>query len=958
MTVAVLSEVESGTLGTADSEHGADYHPVLAVHDLLERTSASLAAAESPGPQARGSLLDAFLSAASLCQVVSDHLYRDVGDLKRIARYASRLPGPAGGSANAVLQAGAMIGHHAFAAREQRLFRWLATLEAFTGDLADALWASGGAARPDELATRWQAIVASGRGLPRGRVAVPPRCFFSFDQRPEDCVELAARFAAQEPDRGRPLVVVGVRTSGCFLAPIVAAALRGLGFSHVGWASWRPGQPASAKESSWMRMLSSSGGSALIVDDPPTSGGSIARTAEALVAAGLTRQQIWLLLPLFPGRRAWGRRLEGWSAIELDWRDWDIHRRLSDELVSRDLRDLLVGSDLHLRRAETAARRFQVAAIDDVRRIDGDMGGPEREAGLGRNHIQATYRARVRARDGSSQEYDVLVKGVGLGMFGRGTAAVARRLDGLTPVVHGIRDGLMYQESPSEELLVDETDPSRRESMARAVGRYAAQRAAALPVTAGEATLLLSGHDAVWEQTARWLGEGFGRLALPMRPLLHASARKLAAAQRPSLIDGSMGRGRWFQEKGALFKNDWDEGAYVYQLPFCYDAAYDVAAAASERLDDRAFGTLARDEFEVATGLPIGAVRWFLYRLISELDRQARVRRAVETGAAPVAAMADVVTEGERRAAALHRELLAGIYLGDLKAGHGGEAVAIDIDGVLESARWSYPTPSIASLLALRALAMHGFRTVIATGRSLDESVQRCHDYRLAGAVAEYGSVIHVAGEGSENLVGTEGMGDLDALRASLRRQTGVYVDPAYERSVRAFAIMRGRRTALPGDVAREAVTRLGLEKKVQVIEGWAQTDFVAQGVDKGSGLRALMSRLGVDSLPPLALAVGDSTPDLPMFSVARRAAAPANARAELGTASGVVRCRSAYGRGLAEATAMVVGHMPNQCRLCESPALPRGDLGLLLGLMRVSELQGLGKLHAIWRAALGGRPF
>jgi hydroxymethylpyrimidine pyrophosphatase-like HAD family hydrolase len=484
--------------------------------------------------------------------------------------------------------------------------------------------------------------------------------------------------------------------------------------------------------------------------------------------------------------------------------------------------------------------------------------------------------------------------------------------------------------------------------LASGVGKYAARRAAALPAATDVATTM-SGHDALWELAGRWFGGGFGRLALPFRPLLHASGRRLLRVARPSLIDGAMGPGHWFDVDGSLVKTGWDERAFVYQLPFCYDAVYDVAAAASQRLPDEAFGEVARAEYEAASGTSVDEVRWFLYRLLSELDRQTWISIQSDRGSARLAAV-DAATEGERRLGALHRSFLSDTYLADTSCPEAGALCAIDIDGVLESARGTYAAPSAASVLALRALLRHGFRPLIATGRSLGEARLRCRDYRLAGAVAEYGAAIYVAKEDrAEVLLSPQQVADLGGLRRVLARVAGVELDAAYQHSVRAFILRRGRRYALPAAVAQDAVSASGLDGRIRIEGGWAQTDFVPTGIDKGTGLLALAERLEVDAQPPLALAVGDAKPDLAMFALARIAAAPANADSAL--AGRIVRSRQPYGAGLAQAVELVVGHAPGSCPKCAAPRAGSGDAELVLALLRVGEVGGLRKLAAIAQA-------
>jgi hydroxymethylpyrimidine pyrophosphatase-like HAD family hydrolase len=547
----------------------------------------------------------------------------------------------------------------------------------------------------------------------------------------------------------------------------------------------------------------------------------------------------------------------------------------------------------------------------------------------------------------------VAAQGVGVGWFGGSTAAIAAGLAGSIPAFFGVRDGLSFRQWLPEASALDESDPRQREALAGGVARYAHERASRLGVPDDRAREM-SGHDATWEQASRWLGVGFGRLALPLRPLLHASARRLLRTARASLVDGEMGPGKWFEVEGSLVKSDFAEGPFAYQVPFVYDAAYDVAAAASRRLPDADFGAKSRAAYESASGNPIDEVRWFLYQLLSELDRLEWARRVPPEDGHGRAALVELLTDGERRAAYLHRSFLAAYHLADVDVPATGELCAIDVDGVLESGRWSYPAPSTASLLALRSLTRHGFRPVIATGRSLDEAVARCRDYRLAGAVAEYGAAIFdAASDRSHILLGPDELDDLRLLRVEVGRLDGVELDEAYRYSVRAFMIRQGARRALPDELAQRAVATAGLAGKIRIVRGWSQTDFAPIDIDKRTGLQALARLLGVDREPSLALAVGDARPDLAMFRLARIAAVPANAEAGLETDTGAIRSRRSWGAGLADAVSMVVGHRPGGCAECSPRQAKDPAIGMLLALLDAADAEGARKL---WPALRAGR--
>jgi hypothetical protein len=236
-----------------------------------------------------------------------------------------------------------------------------------------------------------------------------------------------------------------------------------------------------------------------------------------------------------------------------------------------------------------------------------------------------------------------------------------------------------------------------------------------------------------------------------------------------------------------------------------------------------------------------------------------------------------------------------------------------------------YPATSPSGALALRALIAHGYRPVLATGRSLPEVRDRCTVFGLAGGVAEYGSALVCGGEAA-GLLPPDGRAVLEAVREELSGLPGVVLDSRYRHLVRARAAGGG---PLPADLAAGLVS--AARPEVRLVGGQGQTDFAWAGADKGTGLRALAARL---SQPGCALAVGDTAADLPMFETAALARAPRNAR--LGAAGGGIRLtRHAYQAGLLDACADLLGHRPGRCPACYPPAFsPRAKAMLaLLGL-------------------------
>lgn len=134
--------------------------------------------------------------------------------------------------------------------------------------------------------------------------------------------------------------------------------------------------------------------------------------------------------------------------------------------------------------------------------------------------------------------------------------------------------------------------------------------------------------------------------------------------------------------------------------------------------------------------------------------------------------------------------------------------------------------------MSLRALRRHGFRAVLATGRSLGEVSDRCLAYGRVGGVAEYGGVVYDATrDESEVLLDDAAHSAFDSLRDTLRQTPGVFIDPDYLHMVRAFLVdRRSRRCRLP-QVRAEALARSGCADNVRIPQG-----FLPDGLSRGWG--------------------------------------------------------------------------------------------------------------------------
>jgi hypothetical protein len=880
----------------------------LVVHNL-QQDLAALAPLLEQQVQ-RGSRLDSYLLAAAMSQIVDDYLQPEIYPLDQAVEYLDG-PAPSLSWLAGRASAGAARGARALAdlrPSTRPVVRWQGALAQLVDALAGLVVApEDHTAESPRLRERCDAVVRAVDELPlrlqRGVMRVPA-CFRSFDQQPADLARLIRDFGARWPSRRRPLLVVGVRTSGSYLAPLCAALLRADGWEEVGLFTVRPGSRLHKRERALVRAAASRGGLALITDDPPGTGASIARSARQLVLAGLDPGSIVLLLQLFGHRRP--SMLDRYPAMILPGDEWAIRARLDPAAVQRELSALLPPP-------------ASVVAVTPMQ-----LTPPQN----GRGHCRACFRVRLRDEPTDQpRDAHVLVEGVGLGYLGAQVLAGARAAPGFSPQVFGLSEGLLYREWLPDERRVDPLDAGAAGSLASAIAAYVSARRRALPVSE-DVSLRVAGQQPTWEVASTILSRTFGR-AWPVARivLVDRTVKRLLHVEQPSVVDGGTDLGHWFspdRSGQSVVKVQPPDASFSSVGLSCFDAAFDLAGATA-RAQEGPLPRMVREAYAELGNPPVDQERWLLYELAHIWGRQ---RRHPE----------EEVELRRARSRALQR-YFADIYLRDVSTNSSGPLCALDVDGVLETEHLGFPAITPAGASSLRALMLHGYRPLLVTGRSLGEVAERCRAYRLAGGVAEYGAVSYLAEGGRVRKLLPDGAAPaLGRLRRALREIEGLHLDEDYRFAVRAYTVDRnGSRRGLGSKTTVACLGRAGVDR-IHPIPGEGQTDFVFDGVDKATGLRALAADLGTTDGGgrPFALVVGDTMSDVPCAAVSERAYAPGHAPAAM-REGGFDKMTLPYQAGLAQATGTLLGHPPGACRVCRAPSLTR-ESRRLLALLAAQE--------------------
>jgi len=881
-----------------------------------------------------------FLLAAGLYQIFEDFFHREAFVQQRAARLGSSAPMLVGALAR-------VAGSVAVGASEARRLAPSARAAARSERALSQLVERLARAAVDTRDTRalesargtWAALRPSMERYPERlltSVVRLPDPFYRFDQSLADCRALVQRFAERWPDQRRPILVLGIRTSGSYLAPLYRALLLDSGYLRVEMLTVRPRQRWRRREVGRVRTVSASDGLILITDDPPATGSAVARVAEDVEQHGVAREAVVVVLPLFGPESSLPKSIRPFASVVLPWREWSIHKQLAPESIKQVLSRMLVGREI----VRSPGSEFRVAAVQDVESIDG---AATREAASGRRHASSRYRALLVGEAGEVVEHRIIATGLGPEYFCNRARGLASVLGRFVEAPLGIERGLLYERDAESDSRVQLPISSALQEW---FVSYVVHRRDALEVES-DPSRRTPDDQMVWRMAADALGNALGG---PFRALAylvtHVASRRLLSVPRPSVTDGNLALASWSvapEKPDRPLKTDW-----LGRLS-CYDAAFDLASAAasadveelvlgSDDADEPPLGERLLETYARRTGEEIDSERWLLYQLVENNQRLSYLGRALlhdeEDDAAREADEGRRVTMrrwlATRRALAKeYQRYISGVFFSDLDLTD-GPLCAFDVDWVLEPRWLEFPAIAPAGALSLRALLRHGYRPVIVTARSLDEVRDRCRMYRLAGGVAEFGSVLydHRSERVLPQLQGSDGA-VLARLREELMKLPGVYLDHAHEHSVRAVRVTAsGLVRGLEEETIRAALDPADLESRVRVFRGGAQTDFVAASVHKGTGLSALAAALGADpgEEHPIAFAMGDDWPDSPMFDLARARFAPANISDELRTElrrwPDLTVTRDPFGSGVLQAVTAFLGHNPRSCDVCAPPRL------------------------------------
>ena len=775
--------------------------------------------------------------------------------------------------------------------------------------------------------------------LMRRRIKIPEG-FRCQDLTPQDVLFLGDRYIEAHPERKSPDLIIGIRTAGSYFAPLLRRYLQTLGWQSVKYMTVRPKHGLSLSEKRRIRESRRSRGRILIVDDHPNTGYTFSLLLKILKEEGIDSKQITILAPLHPAQKRWTEQIlfEGNEPVEILTiapSDYYKRSRLKESAVEPLFQEYF-GS---------------VIRIADPSALEGINSEFISQYGDGfQVRMKRVYRCEGTGTEGLPENGLILLKSVGWGWLGYHAYLAGLKLNGYVPKVIGLRDGFLIMAWLEGNSAAP--DPAGYSPVRSFIPSYLAARSRLLRLSnppffesseykwSGWDDLLYLCRTAYGSSLIGWLKSGVLRKRL-MKDLQFA----------PALIDGKVAPEEFIVTDGGAVKVDFEHHNFGGAELDLSDPAFDLASAIFEfRLSKESEIDLI-DSYRMLSGDDSVSRRLFYYKLLYGFREIRNCAYKLNDSEKPGL---EIWNQRYLRA----RNFL--IYQMNERSARripvprettwSDKLFFLDLDGVFDREGFGRPLLPHTTGTGLHALSLlrdAGFSVVLNTGRSIEHVRNYCGTFGLAGGIAEFGSVFwdHVR-QKEISLVKDESIEAMKQCREAAARLPGVFIDPGYRYSVRAFRYQGMRTRGLEADEMRKIAESLP-EGALRKIARTEDSYFVAEGTHKGCGVRYLSETLGIPF--ESSGGMGDSHHDREMLGSVRFAFAPSNCSPVLRDLAREGKCLildGSFQSGLLQAARFLA----RQAGRPDIPGLTRNpDSDLFDDLLQVSERSGIPKVLALF---------
>ena len=840
-------------------------NPILSIQELLHRLETELEQYPAlTGWEREESKINLYLFACAIACTADDYFGQKLKDLSQLV---SRLP-----QLRLILRwADWILNTTAWLLRmatHWRAWRWRRRWTSFVEEICGLVLTE------TELRTDSDALlhVRLPKRLLKRRMRLP-EAFRGQDFTHHDVISLVKRFCESSRPNDVPITIVGLRTAGAYFAPLMAAYLKESDWSRVTWFSMRPKNGTSPWENYQLRKQGRKNHRVLLVDDYPATGATFRLALDIFQKAKIRPEQISILAPTHQAQPNWVALAKIPKETPVfTVHPWELYKAalLMPDAVERWCAAYIAG--------------IRVTNDKDTDTLNKRLADHSKDG----HHVREkrVFAIESPGENCARQPKKIFIKSVGWGWLGYHAYLAGRRLDPFVPRLIGMRNGLLAAEwiDGVQERPAVPAD----EQMINVLASYVAARSR---------YLRLAGDCRFESRNYRWTGTddivrifraAYGPYMSRLKePSLREKVHKYVNSA-PTLVDGRMRPEEWLRTPDGIYKADFEHHNFGGGEADIADPAYDLAAAI---LEFHLSGPSEEELLEIymrKSGDKTIRERIIIYKIFyaSRLLRYAT----------------DLVTSGKepRKNNELRHYawdflvysmngFCAGLIGPSRDTEWSDSLFFVDLDGVFDEDILGFPHATQSGLQSLMLLQSNGYSVVLNTARSVQHVRKYCEAYGLPGGVAELGGVFVDAVRKTEvPLVNREGLRQLTKCREVIGNLPGVFLDPGFEYSIRAYRYRGGNTVGLPIDEIRKV---LGDHEFGQLtyLSRSNDTCIVQNGTGKGAGLTFVKRYL--NKTRPVA-AIGDAEPDVSMLNLADYAYAPANCSAAVRQLAKAGHCR------------------------------------------------------------------
>ena len=717
--------------------------------------------------------------------------------------------------------------------------------------------------------------------------------FICQDLSYQDVATLAERFMALKHDKGSRYLIIGARTAGSYLAPLLKVYLERNGFVDISWTTMRPKFGPSWMEKRQLIGLLKQNANVILIDDYMNTGNTLHMLEEVVRSLGVPPEKITILAPIHPV-------VVARQAQQKDEHQKKPERFLSSseetKVVSIYHDDLYIAKLMEPNSAETFLREFlssddledvSIREDHEVEQINKELWSHYSDSFQVR--LKRVYEIEIRRKGSHVETKRVLAKSVGLGWLGYHAYEAGEKLNGFVPKVIGIRNGILFMEWVGGSSFSE--DKISGDSLSQ-MSSYLARRTRVLSLKEDP------------RSRRPYLGWGWLEILAMLRKVYNnlfgyvkydylLRSLKQALHSKPTLVDGRMRPDEWvvrtrenysgksdLNDKGdRLVKVDFEQHNFGAPELDIVDPAYDIAIMSfefqlTEEEEAKVISQYSKESGDEDTLLE----RIFIYKLLYATAESERIHHSIMERN-----KRDVLCELNRRSQRCwdFRVFAMNKFCSSLmtKSTHNSKLTGLffmDIDGVFDVEVLGFPHTTIKGLEAISYLRSNGYSVIPNTGRSCSHVRNYCASYGFDGGIGEYGSVIvDMVHDKEIPLISDEVAEEISRCRKVIDNLEGVFIDPNYLYSVRAFRYTPHGTQGMEEEEVEKIFKEYGFSKLRAIVRD-LDTYIVGKEMSKGKAIDQYKKWMDYPDNFVTGV-IGDSDEDVSMLESVKYAFAPRN---------------------------------------------------------------------------------